>query len=46
MNEGVNDIVKKSEGWGFTLGEGGSIIIPSYMKSEESSFESGSGVTP
>ena len=43
---GVNDMLKKSEWWEFGLGVGGSIVIPSNMKSEESSFESGSGWTP
>ena len=28
------------------IGVGGSMVMPSYIKSEESSFESGSGVTP
>jgi hypothetical protein len=36
----------KSGGWVAGLGVGGSMVIPSYIKSEESSFESGSGVTP
>ena len=42
----VKDIVNKSDGWEVGFGVGGSIVIPSYMKSDESSFESGSGVTP
>ena len=42
---GVNGIVKFG-GWVAGLGVGGSMVIPSYIKSEESSFESGSGVTP
>ena len=41
------EFVKSSLGWDSDKrGVGGSIVIPSYMKSEESSFESGSGVTP
>ena len=44
--DGVNDMLNGSGGWEFGLGVGGSIVIPSYMKSEESSFESGSGWTP
>ena len=44
--DGVNDMLNTSGGWEFGLGVGGSIVIPSYMKSEESSFESGSGWTP
>ena len=39
-------MVNKSDGWDAGLGVGGSMVIPSYMKSDESSFESGSGVTP
>ena len=41
------EVVNSSVGWDSdNRGVGGSIVIPSYMKSEESSFESGSGVTP
>ena len=39
-------MVNKSDGWDPGLGVGGSMVMPSYMKSDESSFESGSGVTP
>ena len=41
------EVVNSSVGWDSdNRGVGGSIVIPSYMKSDESSFESGSGVTP
>ena len=41
------EVVNNSAGWDSgNRGVGGSIVIPSYMKSDESSFESGSGVTP
>jgi len=45
VENGVNGI-EKSGGCVAGLGVGGSMVMPSYIKSEESSFESGSGVTP
>ena len=46
IDDCVKDMVNKSDGWDVGFGVGGSMVMPSYMKSDESSFESGSGVTP